>query len=227
MIRQVFLFIIFFLPIALLISCRSSRVTGPEKQIALTFDDGPDSVYTEKVLKVLRRHHVHATFFLIGSAIEKYPSTVKKIEADGHCIGNHSYHHLNFWNLSCEQLLQEEILRTQEMIFNLTGRKTRIYRPPYGYILDSCKSMLESRDYVVVRWDIDPVDWDVDHNSVKNIEDFIKISAGDHCSILMHCGNGDRSNTVKALPHVIHDLERENYRFVRLDELLKTNAYFP
>ena len=170
---------------------------------------------------------MHATFFLIGSSVEKYPLLVKKVEAAGHCIGNHSYHHLNFWNLSCEQLMNNEILRTQELIFNLTGRKPRFYRPPYGYILDSCQTSLQSRNYVISEWDVDPRDWDIEHNSTKSIEEFTMKFAKDKSIVLLHCGSGDRSKTVKALSHIITYFRSENYQFVRLDELLNTNAYFP
>jgi peptidoglycan-N-acetylglucosamine deacetylase len=221
-----FVFVL-ILPVILLFSCRTSRYTGQEKQIALTFDDGPDSIYTRQVLRVLKRHHVHATFYLIGSEVEKYPSLVKMIDAGGHCIGNHSYHHLNFWNLSCDQLFQNEILHTQDLIYGLTGKKPRFYRPPYGYLLDSCASRLSALDYIVNRWDIDPRDWDITNNSVKGIEEYVYKAAADNCVILMHCGNGDRSKTVQALPGIINYLKGENYRFVTIDELMGTRPYFP
>ena len=225
--RTIFFVLVLLLPASLLVSCRSTRIQDPEKQIALTFDDGPDSVYTAKVLAVLQRNHVHATFFLIGAAVEKYPLVVKKIESGGHCIGNHSYHHLNFWNLSCDQLMKNELLRTQDLIFNLTGRKPRFYRPPYGYLLDSCEMNLRSKDYIISRWDIDPRDWDIKNNSARSIESYIRNAAEDNCIILLHCGNGDRSKTVKALKRIIHYYKGKNYHFVRLDELLGTHAYFP
>jgi peptidoglycan-N-acetylglucosamine deacetylase len=226
-IRRLILFLILCLSVILLLSCRATRYSGPQKQLALTFDDGPDSVYTAKVLRVLKRHQVHATFFLIGTAVEKYPLIVKKIDDGGHLLGNHSYHHLNFWNLSCDQLLQNEILRTEDLIFNLTGKRPRFYRPPFGYILDSCESTLRSGNYIISRWDVDPRDWDVKRSSVKSIENYIKEHSGDNCVVLLHCGNGDRSMTVSVLSRIIRYYKGENYKFVRLDELMNTNGYLP
>lgn len=123
-----FLFVIWFF-----ISC-STRITGSEKTIALTFDDGPDSIYTQQVLKVLKSKKVKATFFLVGSFTERNGKVVERIHKEGHCIGNHSYHHLDFWNLNSNDLLEKEIKPTSELICRLTGIQPCLYRPPFGYM---------------------------------------------------------------------------------------------
>src|SRR5512139_2199212 len=109
------LFVIWFF-----MSC-STRMTTPLKTIALTFDDGPDSVYTQQVLNVLKSKKVKATFFLVGSSIARNKDLIERIHKEGHCIGNHSYHHLDFWNLKGKDLLENEVEPTSDLIYRVTG----------------------------------------------------------------------------------------------------------
>ncbi|MDP4282685.1 MAG: polysaccharide deacetylase family protein [Bacteroidota bacterium] len=190
-----------------------------KKKIALTFDDSPDSLYTCRVLKILKKQKVHATFFMIGSFAEHNGKIVRKIHRQGHCIGNHSYHHLNFWNVSGNDLVNNEIGRTASIIHQFTGVTPRLYRPPYGDIQDSLRTYLELRGYKVVLWTIDPKDWDL-HNTPEEIVRTVVDQAKDSSIVLLHCGNGDRSHTVTALPEIIKGLRNMDFEFVRLDDLL-------
>jgi peptidoglycan-N-acetylglucosamine deacetylase len=188
-------------------------------KIALTFDDAPDAKYTAKVLHILRREHIHGTFFIIGSKIDSFPGPVKKIVRDGNRVGNHSFHHEIFWRLDCSQLLNQEVKTTEKKIFDLTGMHTKYYRPPFGNIEDSCRALLAKNGYIVVRWNIDPNDYKTGEMDPAAIRDYILRGATDNGVILLHCGGGDRSNTVEALPGIIEGLKSRNFRFVFLEEI--------
>ena len=102
-----------------------------KKKIALTFDDGPHPVYTEQVLQVLDQGNIPATFFLLGQNIEEHQDLVKEIDAKGHLIGNHTYHHVQVTSLPLDQAC-EEIQKTSDLIESLTGKGTEYVRPPFG-----------------------------------------------------------------------------------------------
>ena len=214
-----FLFVIWSL-----ISC-STKITALQKTIALTFDDGPDSIYTQQVLNVLKSKKVKATFFLVGSFIEPNRTVVERIHKEGHCIGNHSYHHLDFWNLKSNELLEKEINPTSELIYRFTGILPCLYRPPFGYMYRDFAEYLKAKGFYIIFWDIDPRDFESD-NTVQKITDKVVNEAKDKSIILMHCGNGDRSNTVKALPGIIVRLKKMHYRFIRIDEMLHVPESF-
>lgn len=214
-----FLFVIWFF-----ISC-STRITASQKTIALTFDDGPDSIYTQQVLNVLKSKKVKATFFLIGSFVERNGNVVERIHKEGHCIGNHAYHHLDFWNLKSKDLLEKEIEPTSELICRFTGIQPCLYRPPFGFMYGDFDEYLKAKGFYIILWDIDPRDYESDR-TVQEIKDRVVNGAKDKSIILMHCGNGDRSKTVKALPRIIARLKKMHYRFIRIDEMLNVPESF-
>jgi peptidoglycan-N-acetylglucosamine deacetylase len=215
---------LFLFVIWVFISC-STRITASQKTIALTFDDGPDSIYTEQVLNVLKSKKVKATFFLVGSFVEPNRNVVERIHREGHCIGNHSYHHLDFWNLKSNELLEKEIEPTSELICRFTGILPCLYRPPFGFMYCDFDEYLKAKGFYIIHWDIDPRDYESD-NTVQKITDKVVNEAKDKSIILMHCGNGDRSNTVKALPGIIVRLKKMHYRFTRVDEMLNIPESF-
>jgi peptidoglycan-N-acetylglucosamine deacetylase len=221
--RTTIVFLFLFVTV-LFISC-NSRITTLHKTIALTFDDGPDSIYTEQVLDVLKSKKVKATFFLVGSSVERYGNVVERIHMEKHCIGNHSYHHLDFWNLKSNELLEKEIEPTSELICRFTGIQPRLYRPPFGFMYGDFNEYLKAKGFYIVLWDIDPRDFESDL-TVQEITDKVVNGAKDKGIILMHCGNGDRSKTVKALPGIIVRLKKIHYRFIRIDEMLNVPESF-
>ena len=126
-----------------------------EKKVALTFDDGPNPEYTEKLLNGLRERGVKATFFLLGAEVEKYPDIVKQMYEDGHLIGNHSYEHVNLSTLSDAEAVQQ-VDKTNQAISRITGENPEYIRPPYGCF----KSNLDYKTTMIeVLWDVDPLDW--------------------------------------------------------------------
>lgn len=112
-----------------------SHGSKDSKYIALSFDDGPDNLITPKVLDVLSMEHVKATFFIVGKQAQANPAVVKRIVSEGHSIGNHSWSHPEFQKLNDEESSQE-INRTEKLLFELTGKKTALFRPPYGFITE-------------------------------------------------------------------------------------------
>lgn len=180
-------------------------------RIALTFDDGPHSVYTEKLLDGLKERDIRATFFLIGKNIEGNEDVVKRIQEEGHLIGNHTYHHVNLKKLS-ESQAEEEILLTCNKIYENTGICTSFVRPPFG----AWKKNLDFEITMIpVSWNVDSLDWTTE-NTEKIVKRVVKdVQEGD--IILMH----DIFDTsVEAALQIADALTEEGYQFVTVDELL-------
>ncbi|MCZ8517754.1 polysaccharide deacetylase family protein [Paenibacillus filicis] len=199
------------------------RGSGSEKKAALTFDDAPDRNYTPKVLDILKKHGVQATFFLLGNQAEKYPDVVRRIVREGHVIGNHSYNHKLYTKLS-DDLFRSQILQAQNSLKPLIGYSPRLLRPPYGEISESQLLWTKEQGYVVVNWNIDSLDWKQLSSSQVSSNILNHLSAGS--IILQHSGGGPGQNlngTVEALPHIIQTMKAQGYRLVTLPELLKVS----
>ncbi len=198
--------------------------TGSYK-IALTFDDGPDKIYTPRVLDVLDRYNVPATFFLMGNRVEKYPEVVKQIEEEGHLIANHTWSHANLTKIS-EDKLAEELLTTEAAVENITNQKTSLSRPPEGAVSEDVIKQLKELNYRVIFWSVDSRDWlsrNVDQILINTLPNIRKDSI-----ILFHSAGGkdhDLSATVEVLPELIETLRMRGFTFVNLDELLSVPAY--
>lgn len=185
--------------------------TEEKKRIAITFDDGPNPNYTEELLKGLKKRGVKATFFLLGSEVEEYPDIVKDINKDGHLIGVHSYEHVNFGQIGDAQALQQ-VEKTQEAIYQVTGEYPDFIRPPYG-----CwkKELDDQIPMIEVLWDVDPCDWATTDSGtvVQRILSQVK----DGSIILLH--DASRSS-VQAAFTAIDELRQEGYEFVTVEELM-------
>lgn len=181
--------------------------------IALTFDDGPSSVHTPKLLDGLKERGVHATFFLIGKNIEQDGNAeiVKRMYEEGHLIGNHTYSHVEITKLDDEHAY-EEICRTNELIEGITGVPVEFMRPPFG----SWQKELEARVQVIpVMWTVDPLDWATEN--VDEIVNKVVTEVEENDMILLHdCYD----SSVKAALRIIDLLQAEGYRFVTADELI-------
>ena len=180
-------------------------------KIALTFDDGPHPVYTEELLDGLKKRKVRATFFLIGNNIEGNEEIVKRMAEEGHLIGSHTYNHVQLNKLS-ESKAKEEILKGCNKIYETTGVCPSFVRPPFGEWkknLDFYVTMLP------VFWNVDSLDWKL-QNTEKIVKRVVKdVKEGD--IILMH---DIFETSVQAAFQIIDALEKENYEFVTVDELL-------
>lgn len=202
-------------------------LSGPAggNKIAITFDDGPDALYTGQILDILKQHNVPATFFLIGQNCLNHPQVVQRIHREGHVIGNHTWSHPNLAKVD-KQRLQKEIFDTAEVIKKLTGVQTSLVRPPYGSVNRETLEYLRQHNYVTVNWSVDSVDWrdrQVDQILINTLPD-----VKDGGIMLLHSGGGegqDLSATVAMLPELIHTLRVNGYTFVTLDKLLSIPAY--
>lgn len=182
-----------------------------KKKIALTFDDGPHPVYTPEMLDLLKEKDVKATFFLLGEQVEKYPDIVKRMNEEGHLIGNHSYKHEQLSKLSSVQACSQ-VNRTNELIYSITGKYPEYLRPPFGDWKDDLDCEV---NMVEVLWDVDTLDWS-SQNKDKVVSKVMKnIEEGD--IILMH---DSYESTVEATAEIIDRLQEDGYEFVTVDELI-------
>ena len=191
-----------------------------EQRIALTFDDGPHPRYTPKILEILKKYGVKATFFVIGQNIEYYPGIVEQIIADGHEIGNHTYRHKHTRMLD-EDTFCKDVSRCDGMLFEKCDYNIKLFRPPEGYVDEKVRMISKELGYSIILWNIDTRDWA--HETPYMIEQNIinNISAGD--IILMHDYVSGENSTIEALDRVIPKLLDENYKFVSVSELIKND----
>jgi chitin deacetylase len=195
--------------------------TSP-KLIALTFDDGPWPQTTSKVLEVLKKQNVKATFFVVGKQVEKHPQLVKQAVAEGHAIGNHSwshqYHHYS------SSAAAHELDKTAALVHKLTGVKTSLFRPPAGILNNGLVASAHQKQYAVVMWSVDSKDWRSGRTTKQALVDNLLKEAKSGGIVLLHDGGGDRSKTIEALPQLITQLKKHGYTFVTVPELLEKGS---
>jgi peptidoglycan/xylan/chitin deacetylase (PgdA/CDA1 family) len=187
------------------------------REVALTFDDGPRPPYTGRVLDVLERYGVPATFFCVGLNAGAYPEYLARMRAQGHGLGNHTWSHPFLPDLSRPQLVAQ-ISRAGEAIAEAgDGVAPGLFRPPYGSRTPQVMDWLSEIDQTMVLWDVAPDDWMMPgaDTVARNVLDQTRPGS----VILLHDSGGDRSDTVAALPLIIEGLLARDYRFVLVDEL--------
>ena len=197
-----------------------SKNQEASKKIALTFDDGPHPRFTEKILNVLEKYDIKATFFVIGVNIENYPAPLKRIVQSGHEIGNHSYTHANQKALS-EENIRCEIEKCENLIYESVGVKAKLFRPPQGQYGEGVEKIAREKGCSIILWSIDTKDWE--HNPAKSIEELILSSIGCGDIILMHDYTSGKNSACEALEMIIPELLSKGYEFVTVSELLKSN----
>ncbi len=189
-----------------------------EMKIALTFDDGPHPKYTERILDILARYDIKATFFVVGENVEYYSETAKRTVREGHEIGNHTYSHPHLRGIDSASLA-EEVRRCEKTVEQLLGCKTTLFRPPEGVVDDAVKSMAVESSYDLILWRIDTRDWA--GTSTYDICENIKTNIRDGDIILMHDYITKNCHTVDALESIIPTLLERGYKFVTVSELIK------
>lgn len=186
-------------------------VQEEKRQVALTFDDGPRPLYTERLLDGLKERGVRATFFVIGEKVEGNEAILKRMVEEGHVIGNHTYSHVQLSTVDYETGL-EEIKKTNEAIYNACGVMPEYIRPPFGSWNDK---MTMDVNMTEVLWSVDPLDWQtkdsvlVTKKTVRCVED--------GSIILLH---DIYESSVDAALQIIDELTMQGYEFVTIDELL-------
>jgi len=181
-----------------------------EKKIYLTFDDGPTPEITEWTLAQLRQYNAKATFFCIGDNIEKYPDIFKKVIAEGHSIGNHTFSHLNGWKTQTQNYL-ENTKKCDDSISKLTTDHCKLFRPPYGKIKKSQAKILLEQGYKIIMWDVLSADFDREitaEECLKNVLSNIKPGS----IIIFHDSIKAFKNLEYTLPKTLAFLKENGYK---------------
>lgn len=189
----------------------SEREAEKDVEIALTFDDGPHPVWTEKLLDGLKARGIRATFFVIGQSAERYPELIQRMVDEGNQVGNHTYSHVQLTACN-ESSALEEIRRTQEVIYQAAGFDARYIRPPFG---SWNETLQEETSLEAVLWDVDPYDWKV-QNTDAVVQSILK-QTEDGSIILLH--DVYETSVEAALKTADIFLER-GYRFCTVDEIM-------
>jgi peptidoglycan-N-acetylglucosamine deacetylase len=192
--------------------------------VALTFDDGPSLQYTPQILDVLKEKGVHATFFVIGRNVVKYPDLVKREIEEGNAVGNHTWSHPFMAPLESKSQLTIEITRTDAAIFKASGIHSTLFRPPHGWRSPWMVKTIEDLGYDVINWTVDPKDWK--HPKAIIIIKRVEHVFGKSAIVLLHDGlemkaDPGQENTVLALGEIIDDFKTNNYEFVTISQLIK------
>ena len=195
-----------------------TSVNTTSKVVALTFDDGADGANTNKILDILAKNNVKATFFLTGSGANHHPQYIKNIAAKGHQLGNHSYTHPDFTKSTATQM-KSELDRTEALVKSITGKTTKpIFRAPFGAVNSAVLNGVGAAGYgYTIQWNIDTIDWKGLTASQINTKVQTNIKPGS--IVLMHTGAG-APGTPLALPTMISQLKAKGYKFVTVSQLL-------
>ena len=180
-------------------------------KLALTFDDGPHPYFTEQILDALQERGIKATFFVTGQNAEQYPEVVKRIVAEGHILGNHTYYHTQLTARNTDKFVKE-LNDTNALLEKITGCEVIYVRPPYG---SWNKKLEKSLDMIPLFWTLDPLDWC--QSNVDCITQNVTVKVKENDIILLH---DYYKSTVKATMRIIARLSREGYEFVTVEEIL-------
>ena len=207
---------------------------GPdgERLVALTYDDGPNPPYTDRILDVLEREQVRATFFVVGRAVAVYPNVLRREMRDGDAIGNHTWDHSHLIVMSHAQIARS-LQRTSTAIYQASGQRTKLMRPPFGARDWSVMQTAQHLGYTVVMWSVPlPRDWE--YPSAQTIARRVTVRVKDGSIIVLHDGNRgllcatrhlspqvcNRTADIEATRLIVEDLKRRGYRFVTIPELI-------
>lgn len=187
------------------------RTIDPNRpMVALTFDDGPSSKSTSRILNTLQENDAKATFFILGMEAERHPEILNRMIDEGHEIGNHSYSHKDLTKLSDEEIA-DQIYRTQQIVAEATGQAPILVRPPYGFFN---VDLLEKVPFPFLLWSMDTLDWK--NRDRRIVSDYILETVLDGDVILLH---DIYDSTAEAMEIVIPELIRRGYQLVTVSEL--------
>jgi len=193
---------------------------GPEnKEVALTFDDGPSS-YTGAILDTLKKYHASATFFTLGNQVGSFPLAMQRAVAEGHVVGNHTWDHQDLTRLGPKDIRDE----MSAQIDGVTGKKLpapKLFRPPYGAVNDQIVAEARRQGMLTVLWSVDTNDYNLPAPDAMTAQVLADVQPG--AIVLMHDGGGDRTTTSAALPMIIKGLRKAGYKMVTVPQLLLDN----
>jgi peptidoglycan/xylan/chitin deacetylase (PgdA/CDA1 family) len=195
------------------ISYSAANVDGP--YIALTFDDGPSKTTTPRLLDLLAKRGVKVTFFVQGVNAHEFPEIIKREVAEGHEIGNHSWDHPNLAKMS-ESAVRSQLERTQDVIFQITGQKPKVFRPPFGSFSEKQRKWAnEQFGFKIILWEVDPLDWKRPGSAVVAQRILTNTKAG--YIVLAH---DIHAPTVDAMAETVDGLLAKGFKFVTVSELI-------
>lgn len=189
----------------------SMTLPKEEKKIALTFDDGPHPQFTEALLDGLKERGIQATFFVTGEHAKLHPDIIERMNKEGHIIGNHTYSHIQLTQNNRERF-KEELIKTNQILTEITGEEVLFVRPPYGTWDRSFEAEL---NMFPVFWNVDPLDWC--SNDTSSVVNRVLKKADENAIILMH--DYYESSVIAAL-QIVDELQKRGYSFVTVEEIL-------
>jgi len=196
------------------------NVKTDEKKVSLTFDCAWSADDMPKIIETLEKNNVKATFFLVGSWIDKYPDTVKMLAEKGHDIANHSDTHAHVANIGYEENIKE-IIDCANKIENLTGIRSTLYRGPYGEYNDTVLKAAHSQKHATIQWNIDSLDWK--SLTEKEMIERISKKLENGSIILLHNGT---EHTASSLQGIIDYIKSQGYEMVKVSELIYSDNYY-
>ncbi len=196
------------------------RAESADKVVTLTFDDGPDADSTPRVLDLLKRYDVRATFFVVGEQARQNPELIHRMVAEGHTVAGHSYYHLPQSTLWSSQRYTEELFRCNDVVARLTGLRMRLYRPPFGVTNPPIARAVKNLGLIPVGWSVRSLDT-MTKDTDRVVDRVMRgLRGGD--VILLH----DRlENSEELLEKLLTALQAQNYTTATVDELFKIEAY--
>jgi peptidoglycan/xylan/chitin deacetylase (PgdA/CDA1 family) len=189
------------------------------KEIALSFDDGPNPEHTPKVLSALAQHNAPATFFVIGKNIQGNENLLKQMDAQ-HCIGNHSYTHSAYLDFKSQQGFKDELNMTAERVFDAIGKRMKLFRPPFGVTTPNLAKAASALNYHLIGWSVRSLDTTADSAQAitRRVQSQIKPGA-----IILFHDSSDK--TVEVLEQTLNFAKENGYKIVSIERLLKLEAY--
>lgn len=184
-----------------------------QRHIALTFDDGP-SKYTGKILEILEKHKVQATFFVIGKHAAQAPEWVKQIQNQGHTIGNHTYSHSYFFDFWSSRKMAADIAKANNMITKITGTTPQFFRPPYGVTNPPLALAVKKSNLTPIGWSLRSLDT---IKTARKLQEKLLSKVGPGKIILLH---DTMPTTANILDEFLTEMKKQNYKVVPLSELL-------
>lgn len=200
-------------------SLHSNR-KSKKNQVSITFDDGPDPIFTPKVLKLLKEYGAKATFFCIGQHIENHPEILKQIIADGHSVGNHTYSHSKSFGFFSSEKVKDELRKTTSTVKRITGLEMNLYRPAFGVTNPQIEKAVNTLSLKSIGWSVRSLD--TTPRSADSVFKRVaaKVSKGD--IILLH---DTSEKTITVLERLLVFLRKENLESVPVERLLEIEAY--
>jgi len=203
----------FFLPV----TCHGSKES---KNIAITFDDGPLEKFTPEILEILKQSNAPATFFCIGKNIREQPDLIKKMDREGHLVGNHSYSHSIFFDFFSKHKISKELNEVNELVQTIIQKELKYFRPPYGVTTPNIAKAVDAGGFTAIGWTVRSLDTLKQNRELLLKRTLEKINSGD--IILFH---DSEENTLSILQEFIDKVRQRGFHIVRLDQLINLPAY--